>query len=61
MEREGLGKIEDPEDRVKTFDAVAMINARFLAKSDYRVAEEYIDRALMILDSVELERREAAI
>lgn len=49
VEREGLAKVDAPDDLSRIFYVLALIHSRFLPQPDFAKAEEYIARGLLVL------------
>lgn len=61
IQREAIGKVDDPADRLRIFYALAMIHSRFLKKPDYEKAEQYIESGLKVIEESELPEEEKLI
>jgi tetratricopeptide (TPR) repeat protein len=49
---EALAKVTDPNDLVSIYYTLAMLHCRFLPQRDFALAEDYLQRAMDLLDSV---------
>lgn len=54
VEREGLAKVDVPDDLSRIFYVLALIHSRFLPKPDFAKAEEYIARGLLVLKDADV-------
>jgi tetratricopeptide (TPR) repeat protein len=61
IQREAIGKVDDPADRLRIFYALAMIHSRFLKTPDYGKAEQYIDCGLEVIEESELPEEQKLI
>ncbi|MCQ4164204.1 tetratricopeptide repeat protein [Tahibacter harae] len=51
---EALAKVSDPDDLVSIYYTMAMLHCRFLPQRDFALAEDYLQRAMDILDQTSL-------